>query len=139
MTFFITLNNNLNPEINYIELTNQLKHSMAYETGGSVPHSQRLFNNPYPLLFIPIPLLIPIYSRYVLILSSHLCQGLPKGLFSVGLPVKILKALIPFFILTTFLAHLNILDLIIQSILGKYIGSFSLWNHLHPLFSTLLG
>ena len=41
------------------------------------------------------PALIPISSRSILILSSHLRLDLPKGLFPVGLPVKILKALLP--------------------------------------------
>ena len=38
--------------------------------------------------------------------------GLPKGLFPVGLPVKILKALLPSSIRATRPAHLNLLDLI---------------------------
>ena len=33
--------------------------------------------------------LIPIYLRSILILSSHLRLGLPKVLFPVGVPVKI--------------------------------------------------
>ena len=41
--------------------------------------------------------LIPKSYRSILILSSHLCLGLP-----VGFPVKILKALLPSSILTTF-------------------------------------
>ena len=39
--------------------------------------------------------------RSILILSSHLRQGLLKGLFPVGLPVKILKGLLPSSILAT--------------------------------------
>ena len=57
-------------------------------------------------------ILIPISSRFILILSSHLRLGLPKGLFPAGVPVKILKALIPSSILATCPAHLNIQDLI---------------------------
>ena len=38
-------------------------------------------------------ILIPICLRSILILSFHLHIGLPKCLFPVGLPVKILKAL----------------------------------------------
>ena len=45
--------------------------------------------------------LIPISSRSIPILSSHLRLGLPKGLLPVGLPVKILKALLPSSILAT--------------------------------------
>ena len=32
--------------------------------------------------------LTPIYLIYILILSSHICLGLPKDLLTVGLPVK---------------------------------------------------
>ena len=35
----------------------------------------------------------PIYSRSILILPYHMFLGLSKDLFSVGLPVKILKNL----------------------------------------------
>ena len=40
-------------------------------------------------------------------------------LFPVGLPVKILKALLPSSILATCPAHLNLLDLITLTILGE--------------------
>ena len=46
------------------------------------------------------PILIFI-SLSILTLSSHLRLGLPKGLFPVGEPVKILKALLSFSILAT--------------------------------------
>ena len=66
------------------------------EPGGSMPHSQELSNNPYTepnqTQFLA---LIPISSRSILILSSHLRLGPRKGLFPVGLPDKILKALLP--------------------------------------------
>jgi hypothetical protein len=52
-------------------------------------------------------------------LSSHLGLGLSKGPFPVGLPVKILKELLPSSILATCPAHLNHLDLIILTILGE--------------------
>ena len=87
------------------------------EPGGSVPHSQGLSSNPYlqPNEFV----LAPIYLRFFIILSSHLRLGLPKGLFPVGLPVKIFKALLPSSILVTCPAHLNLLDLITLTILGE--------------------
>ena len=44
---------------------------------------------------VQLPALIPISSRSILIFSPYLRLGLPKGLFPVGLPVKILKALLP--------------------------------------------
>ena len=90
------------------------------EPGGSMPHSQGLSNNSYPEPNQPNYLqLIPISSRSILILSFHLCLGLPKGLFPVGLPVKILKALLPFSILATCPAYLNLLDLINTQDLSK--------------------
>ena len=42
----------------------------------------------------------------------HLRLGLPEGLRPICLPVKIFKALLSYFILTTCPAHLNPLDLI---------------------------
>ena len=70
---------------------NYLTNSLAYGTRGSMPHSQGLSNNPNPK---------PNQPNYnynqgsILILSSYLRLGLPKGLFPVGFPVKILKALL---------------------------------------------
>ena len=52
--------------------------------------------------------LIPISLRSILILSSHLRLGLPKGLFPVDVLVKILKALLPSSILATWPAYLNL-------------------------------
>ena len=68
--------------------------------------------------------MISIYSRFILILSFYLCLGLPKGLFPVGLPVKLLKALLLSSILVTCPAHLNLLDLITLTILGE---RYKLW------------
>ena len=77
---------------------------------GWIPHSQELSNNPYPELnFLA---LTRISLRSILTLSSYLHLGLPIGLFAVGLPVKILKGLLPSSILATSTAHLNLLDLI---------------------------
>ena len=78
----------------------------------------RALQYPYPEPNQPnSPALIPIFLRSILILSSRL--RLPKGLFPVGLPVKILKALLPSYILATCPAHLNLLDLITLTILGE--------------------
>ena len=83
-------------------------------------HSQELSNNPYPKPNQPnYPQLVPISSRSILILSSHLRLGLPKGLFPVGLSVKILKAVLPSSILATCPAHLNLVDLITLAILRE--------------------
>ena len=85
-----------------------------------MPHSQWLSSNPYPEPNQPkLPALTHISSRSILILFSHLRLGLPKGLFPVGLPVNILKALLLSSILATCPAHLNFLDLIILTILTE--------------------
>ena len=62
--------------------------------------------------WIQFLVLIPISLRCILVVSSHLCLGLPKSLF----PVKILKALLLSSILATCHAHLNLLDYIIDTI-----------------------
>ena len=61
------------------------------EPGSSIPRSQFLYNSPYPELNQLV--LMTISLRSILILSSHLRLGLPKGLSPVGLPVKISRAL----------------------------------------------
>ena len=63
--------------------------------GGSMPHSQGISNNPYPAESIQFLVLAPISLRCSLTLSSHICVGLPKDLLPVGLPVNVLKALLP--------------------------------------------
>ena len=52
-----------------------------------MPHSQGLSNNPYPEPNQQFLVLIPIFSKPILILSLHLHLGLPKGLSSVDVPV----------------------------------------------------
>ena len=55
-----------------------------------MPHSEGLSYNPYPELNQPgSHVLILISTRSILILTSHLHLGLPKGFFPVGSPVKI--------------------------------------------------
>ena len=67
------------------------------EPGGSIQHSQGLSSNPYPESNQPnYSYFFKIYSNIVL-----LRLGLPKGVFPVGVPVKILKALLPSSILAT--------------------------------------
>ena len=58
------------------------------EPGGSMPHSQGLSINSYPEPNQPIPLIDTYLFKVHLILSSHQRLGLPKDLFPVGLPVK---------------------------------------------------
>ena len=85
------------------------------ESGGLMSHSQGLSNNSYPEPNQPNTYLFKVHSNIVF----HLRLGLPKGLFPVGLPVNILKALLPSSILATCPAHLNLLDLITLTILGE--------------------
>ena len=105
---------------------------------GTMLHSQGLSNNTYPELNQSNFL----YSHLFLLdlLSFHLCQGLPKDLFPVNLPVKIIKSLLPSSILATSTAHFNLLDLITLTILGERYKPWSslLWNLLHSPFSSHL-
>ena len=102
------------------------------EQRGVMPHSQEP-NQPNSSYW-----LIPISLRFILILSSHLCLGLPKGLFPADVPVKILKALLLSSILATWPAHLNLLDLISLTTLGEWykLRSSSLWSLLHSQIFT---
>ena len=111
------------------------------KSGGSMLHSQGLSNNPSWAESTQFPALIPISSMSILIMFSHLRLGLPKGLFPVGLQVKIVKAVLPSSILSTCPAHLNLLDLITLTILcERYkLWSSSLWSLLHSPFASLLG
>ena len=67
--------------------------SWFMKPGGSMPHTQGLSNNPYSE---PTQANSTISLRSILTLSNFL-----KGSFPIGLPVKILKAVIPSSILAT--------------------------------------
>ena len=97
-----------------------------------IPNLSRV--NPIPSILVLIP--IPLW--FILILSSHPHLGLHKGIFPVGVSDKILKALLPPFILATWSAHLNLLDLITLTILGEWykLWSSSFWSHLHSPFAS---
>ena len=58
------------------------------EPGGSMPNSQGLSNNAYP--------------------EPNQRLGLPKGIFPIGVLVKILKALLPPSILAIWTVHLTV-------------------------------
>ena len=84
----------------------------------------------------------PTSWRSVLILSSHLCLGLPSGLFPSGFPTKTLYTPLLSPLCTTCPAHLILLDFITQTILGEGYRSlsFSLCSLLHsPITSSLVG
>ena len=98
----------------------------------SVSHSQRLSINPYPEPNQTSSIDYCFY-RYILIFSSYIRLGIVRGLFFVGLPVVILKPLLPLPIRAISSAHFNIPDFIIPTILGeqyKLRSSSSLHFHL---------
>ena len=67
----------------------------------------------------------PTFRRSILILSSHLCLGLPSCLLPSGFPTKTLYTPLPSRIRTTCLAHLILLDFITCTILGEEYWLFS--------------
>ena len=91
------------------------------EPAGSMPHSQRLSNYlyPEPNQFL---VLTPISLGWNIILATHICIGLPRYLFPVGLPVKILKASLLSFFMALCTAHL---DLIILTTLDELFHIFN--------------
>ena len=111
------------------------------EPGGSMSYLQG------PQQFLSwaklIQFFVLIYNalRFILLLSFHLHLGLPKGLFPVGLPVKILNEPLSSLIQATWPAHLNLLYLITLSLLGERykLWSSSLWSLLHSPLSSILG
>ena len=61
----------------------------------------------------------------ILILSSHLCLGIPSGLLPSGFPNKTLFTPLLSPILATWAAHLTLLDFITRTILGEEYRSLS--------------
>ena len=75
----------------------------------------------------------PTSWKFILILSTYRCLGLPSGLLPYGFPIKTLHTPLSSPIRATCPAHLIILDLITCTILGEEYRLFSssLCNLLH--------
>ena len=89
-----TLVTNCHQNVYYLQMFNctlALLIPWLMEPGGSMQHSQRFSNNPYPEPNQANSSYRYLCLRSILILSSHLRLGLPEGLFPVGVTVKILK------------------------------------------------
>ena len=67
----------------------------------------------------------PTSWRFTLILSTHLCLGLPSGLLPSGFPTKTLYTSLSSPIRATWPAHFILLHFIIRTILGEQYESFS--------------
>ena len=63
--------------------------------------------------------LMPINLRYILMLSSNKSITVSRGIIPTGLPIKMLKVLIPSFIVATYPDQFNTLDLITLNILRE--------------------
>ena len=74
---------------------------MAYGTRRLNLELEGLFNKPNLNRINSVPHSDTYSLKSILIISSHLHLGLPKGPFPIGLPVKILKLLQPSSILAT--------------------------------------
>jgi hypothetical protein len=88
------------------------------------PNVHYRVHNSTPLVHIlsqtnPVYTTHPIYLRSIVIQCTHLCLGLPCGLFPSGFPTNILHAFLFYSIRATCPAHLVLLDLVRRIMLGE--------------------
>ena len=103
------------------------------EPKGSWPYSEVVITCPYPETDQSMPP-HPTAWISILILSSHLCLGLPSGLCPWGFPTRTLCIPYVFPICATCHTHFTLLDL------KQYRSLSSSCNFLHfPITSLLLG
>jgi hypothetical protein len=76
-----------------------------------LPYSQKPATYPYSELYQSNPCLHPTTWRFILILSFHLHQNIPSGLFLSGFPTKTLYTSFLSLKSATFCAHLILLDI----------------------------
>jgi hypothetical protein len=105
-----------------------------------------VYNSPQPVPVLgqikPVYYPHPTSWRSNLILSSHLCLGLPSGLFPSGFPTKTLYTPLLSPVCATCHAHLILTNLIKPIIFGEEYRSVSssLCSFLHsPVTSPILG
>ena len=138
-------------------LTHSKEQSLSWEASYRFSASQeipRILWNPkvhyrihkcpptVPILNHIDPIHTPTSWRSILILSSHLCRGLPSGLFPSYFPTKTLYTPLLSSIRATCSSHLILLDFITRAILGEEYRSLSssLCSFLQSLVtSSLLG
>ena len=105
------------------------------EPQSSLLHTQVPATCPYPEPDQSSPCLHHTFWRYILILSSLLCLGLPSVLFPSGFPTKTRCTRLFSPICATWLTHLIFLDLVSRATLREQCRSFSssLCSFLHSL------
>ena len=111
--------------------------------------TRRLITTLASIRHLPLSWASPIQSVYpyptswrAILISIHLCLGLPSGLLPSGFPTKTLYTLSPHPYAPHAQYHLMLLDFITRTILGEEYKSFSslLCNLLNsPITSSLLG